>query len=33
LGVILVVLLFAFPGGILGALDALLSRVKKRFDA
>jgi branched-chain amino acid transport system permease protein len=33
LGVILVVLLFAFPGGILGALDALLSRAKKRFDA
>jgi len=33
LGTILIVLLFVFPGGILGALDALLTRVRKRFDA
>jgi branched-chain amino acid transport system permease protein len=33
LGTILVVLLFAFPGGILGALEAALSRVVKRRDA
>jgi branched-chain amino acid transport system permease protein len=33
LGTILVVLLFAFPGGILGALEAVLSRVVKRRDA
>ena len=33
LGTILVVLLFAFPGGILGALDAALSRIVKRRDA
>lgn len=33
LGVILVVLLFVFPGGILGALDAALSRLVRRRDA
>jgi branched-chain amino acid transport system permease protein len=33
LGTILVVLLFAFPGGILGALEAALSRILKRRDA
>jgi branched-chain amino acid transport system permease protein len=33
LGTILVVLLFAFPGGILGALEAALSRIQKRRDA
>jgi len=33
LGTILVVLLFAFPGGILGALDAALSRIVKRRNA
>jgi len=33
LGTILVVLLFVFPGGILGALDAALSRVWKRRHA
>ena len=33
LGAILILLLFAFPGGILGALDVLLTRVRKRFDA
>ena len=33
LGTILVVLLFAFPGGILGALEAALSRIVKRCDA
>jgi branched-chain amino acid transport system permease protein len=33
LGTILVVLLFAFPGGILGALEAALSRIVKRRDA
>jgi branched-chain amino acid transport system permease protein len=33
LGTILIVLLFAFPGGILGALDVALSRMSKRRDA
>ena len=33
LGTILVVLLFAFPGGILGALEAALSRILKWRDA
>jgi branched-chain amino acid transport system permease protein len=33
LGTILIVLLFVFPGGILGALDAALSRMTKRRDA
>jgi branched-chain amino acid transport system permease protein len=33
LGTILIVLLFGFPGGILGALDAALSRMTKRRDA
>jgi len=33
LGTILVVLLFVFPGGILGALDAALTRVWKRRNA
>jgi branched-chain amino acid transport system permease protein len=33
LGTILIVLLFVFPGGILGALDAALSRVRKQRDA
>ena len=33
LGTILVVLLFVFPGGILGALDVALSRVRKQRDA
>ena len=33
LGTILVVLLFAFPGGILGALEAALSRILRRRDA
>jgi branched-chain amino acid transport system permease protein len=33
LGTILVVLLFAFPGGILGALEAALSRIVRRRDA
>jgi len=33
LGTILIVLLFVFPGGLLGALDALLTRVRRRFDA
>src|SRR5947209_1920823 len=33
LGAILVVLLFAFPGGILGALEAALSRIVRRRDA
>jgi branched-chain amino acid transport system permease protein len=33
LGTILVVLLFAFPGGILGALEAALSRIVKRRHA
>jgi branched-chain amino acid transport system permease protein len=33
LGTILVVLLFAFPGGILGALDAALSRMMKQRHA
>jgi branched-chain amino acid transport system permease protein len=33
LGTILIVLLFVFPGGILGALDAALTRVTKRRDA
>ncbi len=33
LGTILIVLLFAFPGGIMGALDALLTRVKKLRNA
>jgi branched-chain amino acid transport system permease protein len=33
LGTILVVLLFAFPGGILGALEGALSRIVKRRDA
>lgn len=33
LGTILVVLLFVFPGGILGALDVALSRVRKQHDA
>ncbi len=33
LGTILVVLLFAFPGGILGALAALFTRLRKRLDA
>jgi len=33
LGTILIVLLFAFPGGILGALDVLLQRIRRRFDA
>jgi branched-chain amino acid transport system permease protein len=33
LGTILIVLLFVFPGGILGALDVALSRMSKRRDA
>jgi branched-chain amino acid transport system permease protein len=33
LGTILIVLLFVFPGGILGALDAALSRVKRARNA
>jgi len=33
LGSILIVLLFVFPGGILGALDVALSRMSKRRDA
>ena len=33
LGTILIVLLFVFPGGILGALDMALSRMSKRRDA
>jgi branched-chain amino acid transport system permease protein len=33
LGTILIVLLFVFPGGILGALDAALTRMTKRRDA
>ena len=33
LGTILVVLLFVFPGGIVGALDVALSRVRKQRDA
>ena len=33
LGTILVVLLFVFPGGILGALDATFSRLLRRRDA
>jgi branched-chain amino acid transport system permease protein len=33
LGTILIVLLFVFPGGILGALDAGLSRLRKQRDA
>jgi branched-chain amino acid transport system permease protein len=33
LGTILIVLLFVFPGGILGALDVALSRMSKRCDA
>jgi branched-chain amino acid transport system permease protein len=33
LGTILVLLLFAFPGGILGALEAALSRIVRRRDA
>jgi len=33
LGTILIVLLFVFPGGILGALDVALSRISKRRDA
>jgi branched-chain amino acid transport system permease protein len=33
LGTILVVLLFVFPGGILGALDVALSRVRKQRNA
>jgi branched-chain amino acid transport system permease protein len=33
LGVILLVLLFAFPGGIVGAIDALIRRTRTRADA
>ncbi|HVC56299.1 MAG TPA: branched-chain amino acid ABC transporter permease [Stellaceae bacterium] len=33
LGSLLIVLLFAFPGGIMGALDGLLTRLKRRFNA
>jgi branched-chain amino acid transport system permease protein len=33
LGTILVVLLFGFPGGIMGALDAALGRLRRRRDA
>ena len=33
LGTILIILLFAFPGGILGALDALRQRITKRPNA
>jgi ABC-type branched-subunit amino acid transport system permease subunit len=33
LGTILIVLLFVFPGGIVGALHAGLSRIRSRRDA
>ena len=33
LGSILIVLLFAFPGGIVGALQAAIPRVRRRRDA
>jgi branched-chain amino acid transport system permease protein len=33
LGTILIILLFGFPGGIMGALDALLTRIRRRLNA